>query len=490
MKWTLPPRVGGSLAMRLALASVLFGLMVAGGTVAVGLWNLSRQVDERAGMEMQGRRELLSQIMATIPSVAAIGTSKDRFNPLFVGHAGLHLALVEHGSTRVLAAFSDTATQSVTMLGHAKSPSGTLHAWVAPGRRRFSGWHGTVNVADGHEVEFYLSIDRSMDTALLAGFIKATLLTLPLLLAMVAAGAGLIATTGLAPVRKFNRLVASIGAKSLHQRVSSAKLPSELVDSATAFNAMLSRIDESYRQLEEFVGDLAHEMRTPVATLLGRTQVALSRSRSTAELREVMEGDVEELERLSALISDMLFIARADHDGSPIQAEAVDLVLEAQRVADYLSLVADEKGVQILVRGQAPTIPGDRLLVERAITNLVSNAIRYAFKNSAITIAISSAGTAASLAVTNEGEGIAPAHLDRVFDRFFRADPGRSREAGGSGLGLAIVRSIAAAHRGSASVHSEPGRTTFTLTFPGGANASLPGVVDVSAPRQGRAGFS
>ncbi|MBE0546768.1 MAG: heavy metal sensor histidine kinase [Rubrivivax sp.] len=459
--------------MRLVLASLLFGLMVAGGTVAVGLWNLSRQMDERAGMEMQGRRELLTHIMATIPSVAAVGASKDRFNHLFFGHADLHLALVEQGSTRVLAAFSDTATESVTMLSHAKAPPDTLHAWVALGGTRFSGWHGRVKVADGHEVEFYLSIDRSMDIALLAGFIKATLLTLPLLLAMVAVGAGLIARTGLAPVRKFKRLAASIGTKSLDQRVSPADLPSELADMATEFNGMLDRIDEGYRQLEEFSGDLAHEMRTPVATLLGRTQVALSRIRSAAELREVMEGNVEELERLSKLIGDMLFIAHADHDGSPIQAEAVDLVLEAQRVVDYLSLVADDKGVQIRVQGQAPPIPADRLLVQRAITNLVSNAIRHAFANSTVSIEIHSTGAETTLAVTNEGEGIAPALLDRVFDRFFRADPGRSREAGGSGLGLAIVRSIAAAHRGRASVRSEPGRTTFTLTFPSEARDGI-----------------
>ena len=473
MKWALPPRLRGSLALRLALASVLFGLMVAGGTVAVGLWNLSRQMDERAGMEMQGRRELLTHIMATIPSVAAVGASKDRFSHLFFGHADLHLALVEPGSTRVLAAFSDTATQSVTMLSHANAPPDTLHAWVAPGGKRFSGWHGMIRAADGHEVGFYLSIDRSMDAALQAGFIKATLLTLPLLLAMVAVGAGFVARTGLAPVRKFNRLAASIGTKSLDQRVSPDDLPSELSDMATEFNRMLQRIDEGYRQLEEFSGDLAHEMRTPVATLLGRTQVALSRSRSAAELREVMEGNVEELERLSALIDDMLFIARADHEAGAIQIEAVDLVQEAQRVADYLSLEADERGVQIRVQGQAPPVPAERLLVQRAITNLVSNAVRHAFERSTISIEINSTATETTLAVTNEGEGIAPAHLDRVFDRFFRGDQGRSREAGGSGLGLAIVRSIAAAHRGNASVRSEPGRTTFTLTFPSEARDRL-----------------
>ena len=468
MKPLWPARMRGSLALRIALASVLFGVMVAGGTVAVGLWNLSRQLDERAALEMQGRRELLVNILQTIPTMAAVVESKDHyFGHLFIGHDDLHLALQDANSGKVLAVFSETATHSVTALGHALSAPDTMHAWTAPGGRRFGGWHGSVKLADGSEVGYYLSVDRRRDTALLAAFTKTTLLALPWLLVLVAIGAGLIARAGLAPVRRFKRLAASIGTESLDRRIAAADLPNELADMATAFNAMLGRIQAGYQRLEEFSGDLAHEMRTPVATLLGRTQVALSRSRDAAELREVMEGNVEQLERLSALIGDMLFIARADHDGSLIQAEAVDLVREAQRVADYLSLAADEKGVQIQVQGQALPIPADRLLVQRAITNLVSNAIRHACENSTIRIEIHSSGAETTLAVTNEGEGIAPAHLDRVFDRFFRADPGRSREAGGSGLGLAIVRSIAAAHRGSASVRSDSGRTTFTLTFPG-----------------------
>ena len=463
----LPPGIRGSLSLRIALASVAFGLVVAGGTVVVGLWTLGRQLDERAALDMRGRRELLVNILATMPTVAAAAGSRERFGHLFVGHDDLHLALVEPATTKVLVAFSDTATQSVTALAHANAPADTLHAWVTPGGAHFSGWHGTVKVAAGHEIDYYLSIDRRRDTDLLAGFVRTTMLALPWLLALVAIGAVLITGAGLAPVRRFNRLAASIGTRSLERRVSLADLPSELAEMATEFNDMLDRIDTGYRQLQGFAADLAHELRTPVATLLGRTQVALSRSRSAAELREVMEGNVEELERLSALIGDMLFIARAEHDGGPIQPEAVDLVLEAQRVADYLSLAADEKGVQIRVEGQALPIPADRLLVQRAITNLVSNAIRHAFENSTISIEIQSSGAETTLAVANEGDGIAPEHLERVFDRFFRADPGRSREAGGSGLGLAIVRSIAAAHRGSAGVRSEYGRTTFTLNFPG-----------------------
>jgi len=459
-------RLRGSLALRIALASVLFGLVVAAGTVAVGFWNLSKQLDERAVVEMHGRRELLVHLLSTIPSLAAIADSKERFADLFFGHDDLHLALLEPRTRQVIAAYSDVATQSVVELGHAKAAPDIMHAWVTPSGTRYSGWHSTVSVADGSRLEFYLSIDRRRDAALLQGFVKTTVLALPLLLALVAMGAGLIARTGLAPVRRFNKLAATIGTKSLGTRVAVAGLPSELVDMATEFNGMLKRIDEGYQQLEEFSGDLAHEMRTPVATMLGRTQVALTRSRTAEELREVMEGNVDELERLSALINDMLFIARADHDADAIQSEPVDLLAEAQRVADYLSLIADERGVQIQVLGKAPVLSADRLLVQRAITNLVTNAIRHSNERGSVTIKIATDSSHATVEVANDGQTIAPEHLERVFDRFFRADPARSRDAGGSGLGLAIVRSIARAHQGEIAVRSTEGHSSFVLKLP------------------------
>jgi two-component system heavy metal sensor histidine kinase CusS len=209
-----------------------------------------------------------------------------------------------------------------------------------------------------------------------------------------------------------------------------------------------------------------------VATLLGRTQVALSQTRTADQLREVLEGNVEELERLAALIADMLFIARADHNGAPIQAEPIDLAGEARRVAEYMSVMADEKGVSVQVIGEAPPAAADRLLVQRAITNLVSNAIRHALDHSTVTIEVGTAGPAATLSVTNRGEGIAAAHLERIFDRFYRVDAGRARREGGTGLGLAIVRSIAAAHRGRVEVQSQDGLTTFKLLLPRTATAN------------------
>lgn len=455
-----------SLALRIALASALFGLIVAGGAIAVGFWTLSRQLDARAATEMQGRRELLVHILSTVPSVNAIGGAKERFADLFFGHDDLHLALVEPSTGRVLAAFSDVALQSVTAIANAAAVQDTVHAWTTPTGARFSGMHGLAKLADRGDARFYLSVERRRDDLLLAGFIKATLLALPLLLLIVAVGSGLIARTGLAPLRRFNSLAASIGAQSLSKRVAVSGLPGELEETAREFNNMLERLEDGYRQLQDFSGDLAHEMRTPVATLLGRTQVALSQKRTSAELRELLEGNVEEFERLSALISDMLFLARADHNATTVQKELVDLAVEAQKVADYLSLVAEERGLRLRVAGAAPPLPADRLLMQRAITNLVSNAIRHAFDRSTITIDIGSTDTDASLAVTNDGEGIPTENRDRIFERFYRLDAGRSRGQGGSGLGLAIVRSIVSLHQGRVEVGCVAGRTTFALWLP------------------------
>jgi two-component system heavy metal sensor histidine kinase CusS len=460
-----------SVALRIALASALFGLVVAVGSIGVGYWALSRQLDDRSAEEISGRRELLEHILAGLSSAQAVEQSKSRFSELFYGHDDLHLALAEPEGGEVLARFSDVAVEALTVMSHAAAPPDAMHNWTTPAGVRFSGIHGTASLSDGHRVRFYLSVDRHRDAVLLAGFVKATLLALPLLLLTVALGAGLIARTGLAPLRGFNRLAASTGARSLNQRLEAASLPPELADLATEFNGMLDRIDHGYRRLEDFAGDLAHEMRTPVATLLGRTQVALSQTRSAVELREVLEGNVEELERLARLISDMLFIARAEHDAIALQPEPVELAKEAQRVADYLSLVAEERGLRLEVTGNAPALRADRLLVQRAITNLVSNGLRHARERSTVVIGIVPAAAGATLSVTNQGDTIPPEHLDRIFARFYRADTGRSRMAGGAGLGLAIVRSIAHAHGGEVGVRSEAGVTTFTLSLPGGQAA-------------------
>lgn len=460
----VPSFTKASLAVRIGAASALFGLVVVGGAIVIGYWALSQQLDARSDTELQGKRDLLLHILSEIPTPAKVQENRHRFGDLLIGHDDLHLALVDP-ATGVSSTFSEVARQSVAALQvAADDPVATL-AWIAASGVEFSAIRGTGPATNGQPVRFYLSIDRHPDRRLLAGVIRATLLGLPLLLLVVALGAWLIARTSLDPLRRFNRLAASIGAQSLSQRVSTAGLPAELGELAGEFNAMLERIDSGYRRLQEFSGDLAHEMRTPVATLLGRTQVALSQTRSVAELRELLEGNVDELDRLSRLISDMLFIARAEHDEGALQLEPVRLHEVAQRVADFLSLVADERGVAIEVKGSA-VARADHLLVERAITNLVTNAVRHAHATTHVHIAMSATPGESLVAVSNYGEGIPAAELERVFDRFYRLDAGRARHEGGTGLGLAIVRSIMSAHGGRVSAHSAPGEeTVFTLVF-------------------------
>lgn len=453
-----------SLAARIALASSLFGLIVAGGAVVLGLQALAQQLEARAAAELRGKQERLTDLLSEMPSVSAIELNRQRFGDLLTGHDDLHLALVDPRSGAAIESFSPLAQQSLAALQAQPDDALLIRAWEAHPIHRLIAIKGQAPAANQETVRYYLSLDRRRDSALMAGFLRATAVGLPFVLALVALGAWLIARTSLAPLRSFHRLASTIGTHSLSRRLSLAGLPSELEDLAREFNAMLERIDAGYRRLQDFSGDLAHEMRTPVATLLGRTQVVLSRSRSEAELREAMEGNIEELERLSRLISDMLLIARTDTADALVQRDSLQLADEARRVVDYLMVLADERQIQVVVRGNAGTA-GDRMLVQRAITNLLSNALRHADAGSTVHVDIAQGASGATLSVSNQGQGIAAEHLSRVFDRFYRIDTGRARLDGGTGLGLAIVRSIMHAHGGEVRASSEGGTTSFTLEF-------------------------
>lgn len=454
-----------SLALRTALASALFGLVIVSAGGILGYWALSQQLQERSASELRGKRDLVTHVLSELPSLQAVSQSRHRFGDLLIGHDDVHLALVDPRNGEVLSSFSATAMESIPVLD-AAGAGGTV-PWRPASGLRLIAVREHAPVADGSPVRFYLSLDTEHDRRLLAGFVRASLVGLPFLLAAVALGAWLITRTGLAPLLRFRRQAASIGAHSLGRRLTEADLPSELRELARELNAMLERIDAGYRRLQEFSADLAHELRTPIATLLGRSQVALSQQRSQQEMRDVLEGNIEELERLSRLIADMLFIAQADHGQPLARQEAVRLHHESQRVAEYLSLVAEEKGVAVEVAGEA-VIAADPGLVQRAVTNLLSNAVRHARPDSVVSVSIAAADGSATLAVSNVGDPIPPEHLPRLFDRFYRADASRARWSGGTGLGLAIVRSIMHAHGGEVQAASDAatGRSTFTLSFP------------------------
>jgi two-component system, OmpR family, heavy metal sensor histidine kinase CusS len=444
----------------------LFGLLIMGTGMVGGYVALDRQLDARLADELEGKRHLVVQLLAKTSSVAALSQSRHRFDDVLFGHENLHLALVDDATGRTVAAFSGAGLESAQLL------DGWLdgvvsHSWLTAGGERLVSVRGHAPVSDGSGVRYVVSLDRRHDSRLLSDFLRTSLLGAPFLLLVVGLGSWLIARTALAPLLRFRRMAASIGTQSLDRRIPQSGLPEELSELAREFNAMLERIDEGYRRLQEFSADLAHELRTPVATLLGRNQVALSRERPVQELREVLAEDAEELVRLSRLISDMLFIAQAEHGPSPLRRERVELEAEIVHIAEYLAAAADDKDVRIDVAGcAAPS--ADRMLVQRAVTNVLSNAVRHADPGTTVQVRITTRPGAAELLVSNTGEPIGAEHLPRIFDRFYRADASRARLSGGTGLGLAIVRSIMKAHGGDVRAASDPTTrtTTFTLEFP------------------------
>jgi two-component system heavy metal sensor histidine kinase CusS len=243
-----------------------------------------------------------------------------------------------------------------------------------------------------------------------------------------------------------------------------ADWPRELQPLAVAFDDMLKRLDDSFTRLSQFSADLAHELRTPIANMMGEAQVALTRDRTADEYREIIESTIDECERLSRIVDNLLFVARVDAAREPVARKRFDARAAVEKIAAFYQTIADDHHVTITCSGEGQ-IHADPDLFERALGNLLDNALRFTPENGSIQIALSERDADFEVAVTDDGCGIAAEHLPRVFDRFYRAES--SRGSDGAGLGLALVKSIMDLHGGSATIQSQVGGgTTVKLTFP------------------------
>lgn len=292
-----------------------------------------------------------------------------------------------------------------------------------------------------------------------------------LLSAFIAAGLGvLLAGRIVVAARGFGAAAGRIGARELGERLDLSRLPDELQEAGLALNHMLERLQVAFQHLREFSVDLAHDLRTPINNLLGEAQVALSRPRDVAEYRAVLESAVEDYERMARLIENLLFLSRHDDEPMPLQREWIDLAELCRRARDYFEPLAEEADLQVAVQTPTPDVVwlwADRLLLIRALGNLVTNALRHARPGSTVMLGCAGGAWGASLSVSNEGEPIPAEFHQRIFDRLFRIDPSRQGSTSGSGLGLAIVKSVLARHGGQVQLRSAEGvPTTFTLRFP------------------------
>jgi two-component system heavy metal sensor histidine kinase CusS len=294
-------------------------------------------------------------------------------------------------------------------------------------------------------------------------------------LAMVGAGAVALVTllgvwiarVGLRPLDRLSAEAQTLRPRTLSQRLQVADLPAELSDLAAAFNGALARLEEAYQQLEAFNADVAHELRTPLANLIVGTQVALSRERSAPEFQEALQSNLEELERLRSIVNDMLFLARADQGEAATGLVDTRVADEVAKTIEFFEFVLEDSGGTVAIEGdQEACAPLDTALFRRALSNLLQNAIQHAPPGSRLAVAITPQGGALWIAVRNPGAPIAPEHLPRLFDRFYRVDPARHDRAGhhGHGLGLAIVKAVARMHGGAVAAHSAEGVTTIAFS--------------------------
>ena len=285
--------------------------------------------------------------------------------------------------------------------------------------------------------------------------------------ALFSAGLGwLVARRGLLPLRQVTAVAASISAASLQERIPLAAVPLELQQLAASFNAMLARLDDAFMRLSNFSADIAHELRTPLSNLMTQTEVVLAQPRDSEAYQETLYANLDDCKRMARMIDDMLFLAKADNGLIVPEQQPVALDVEVEKLFEYYRLLADERGIRLQLRGHA-VVRGDVLMLHRALSNLLSNALRYTPAGASIQVELEQNANGSALRLSNPGPTIAGEHLERLFDRFYRADPAR-REGSphNAGLGLAITRSIIHAHQGQIHCTSVAGKTTFCVQFP------------------------
>ena len=328
-------------------------------------------------------------------------------------------------------------------------------------------------------IDVLVALDLSHHAHFLATVRKATWAGVALAALVAALFGWFAAHRGLAPLRRVTDTARRLSARQLDQRLAVDDAPLEVRDHVDAFNGMLARLEAAFQRLADYSADIAHELRTPISNLMTQTQVALSRPRTTDEYQDILASNLEEYERIARMVSDMLFLAKAEGNTLAHAGESIDLAHETDALIDFYEALADERQVRIIRRGQA-SVHGDRLMLRRALSNLLSNALRHTPAGGEITIAIDADAIAVRMAVSNVGDPIDADQLERIFDRFHRGSTQRARHGEGAGLGLAITRSIVRAHGGEISAHSAEGVTRFAITLPHHSGASVPD--ETSAP--------
>lgn len=274
-----------------------------------------------------------------------------------------------------------------------------------------------------------------------------------------------VAKIGLKPLVSLSLEAQKLAPPRLSGRLQLSPLPPELDQFVTSFNSTLERVEQAYSRLESFNADVAHELRSPLTNLIGQTQVALTRGRSAEHYFEVLQSNLEELERLRSIVNDMLFLASADQGSKATELTSTSMAEEVATTLDYLDFILEDAHVRVEVVGDA-SVRIEKAHLRRALINLLHNAVQHTAAGQVIRVEINTLVDHVSVSVANPGDEIASEHLQMLFERFYRVDASRSNSGANHGLGLAIVKAIALMHGGTVFVSSQQGVNTFGINLP------------------------
>jgi signal transduction histidine kinase len=324
-----------------------------------------------------------------------------------------------------------------------------------------------------------------------AALLQSMLLIAPVILAGAAVVGYWLAGTSLRPVEGIMDEVEAISdGRSLHRRLAVPISGDEMARLALTVNGMLARLEKSFDSLHRFTADASHEMKTPLMVLRAGVDRALVHPGVPGEILQSLDETLAQINQMSEMVENLLTLARADEGRAPLAVEECDLRDIIGDVAETAGMLGESAGIAVTsdIPGAPVPMAVDRHRIREMLLNLVTNAIKYTPQGGTVSLGLSQEDGSVVFIVADSGIGIAPGDLPHIFDRFWRADPARSRtgDRPGTGLGLAITKWIAEAHGGSITVQSRPGRgSVFTVRLPlaagtGGCGAGW--VEEMSAP--------
>ncbi|NOX27287.1 MAG: heavy metal sensor histidine kinase [Gammaproteobacteria bacterium] len=457
-----------SLTLRLTF---LFSAVAAVVLLTFG-WVIERSLGEHFaredGKEIKVIAQTVKRTLSTLQPNHDLTHIKQRFSDMLVGHHDALLLITDAAGQRLYS--SPGPDLSLIPQPSGGLQQGVLQQW-SDGKHNYRVFIQQVTGKGDDVYTLVIAVAIDFHLHFLAGFRHTLWLMIVCGIIITGVMGWLVVRHGHRPLHNIVDRISHISANELNTRLTPETLPAELTELATSFNELLQRLEQAFSRLANFSADIAHELRTPVTNLMTQTQVALSQTRNAEEYQEILYSNIEEYERMAQMIGDMLFLAKADNVRHTPNTEAVDLKSEIANLFDYYGAWAEECHVSLTLNGNAQ-VQGDSLMLRRALSNLLSNAIRHTPADNSVEVKLSDAGNDVIIVVENPGTPISAEHLGKIFDRFYRTDPSRQRSGEGAGLGLAIVKSIVEAHGGTIVATSDETSTQFRISLPGPADRS------------------